>query len=90
MKQISGKLKWAVALSALVLLVMAAYAYFIGTRAMLTQAEAFAFRRMTVPQLAEQGTFLHSDSRNLVSGCSIPVSSLLWVSACCSMPATGS
>jgi esterase/lipase superfamily enzyme len=57
MKQISGKLKWAVALSALVLLVMAAYAYFIGTRAMLTQAEAFAFRRMTVPQLAEQGTF---------------------------------
>ena len=57
MKQFSGKLKWALAVSALVLVVMAAYAYFIGTRAMLTQAEAFAFRRMTVPQLAEQGTF---------------------------------
>ena len=39
------------------LVVMGAYAYFIGTRIMLSQAEAFAFRRMTVPQLAEKGTF---------------------------------
>jgi esterase/lipase superfamily enzyme len=36
---------------------MGAYAYFIGTRALLAQAEAFAFRRMTVPQLAEEGAF---------------------------------
>jgi esterase/lipase superfamily enzyme len=39
------------------LILMGAYAYFIGTRVLLSQAEAFAFRRMTVPQLAEQGTF---------------------------------
>ena len=36
---------------------MGAYSYFIGTRTMLSTAEAFAFRRMTVPQLAEQGVF---------------------------------
>jgi len=36
---------------------MGAYSYFIGTRTLLSTAEAFAFRRMTVPQLAEQGVF---------------------------------
>jgi esterase/lipase superfamily enzyme len=36
---------------------MGAYAYFIGTRAMLAQAEAFAFRRMMVPQLEAEGAF---------------------------------
>jgi esterase/lipase superfamily enzyme len=42
---------------AAILLVLAAYAYFIGTRTLLDQAEAFAFRRMTVSQLADQGSF---------------------------------
>jgi esterase/lipase superfamily enzyme len=57
MKKLGSKLKWALALLLLVFAMMAAYAYFIGTQVMLAQAEAFAFRRMTVPQLAEQGTF---------------------------------
>lgn len=41
----------------LLVILMGAYSYFIGTRTMLSTAEAFAFRRMTVPQLAEQGVF---------------------------------
>jgi esterase/lipase superfamily enzyme len=57
MKRLGKKIRWGLALLAMVLVVMGAYAYFIGTRVMLSQAEAFAFRRMTVPQLAEQGTF---------------------------------
>jgi len=35
----------------------ALYLYFVGTRTMLEHAEAFAFRRMTVSQLSEQGVF---------------------------------
>jgi esterase/lipase superfamily enzyme len=35
---------------------------------MLSQAEAFAFRRMTVPQLAEQGTFRFFYATNRASG----------------------
>jgi len=45
---------------ALVLLVvvgLALYAYFIGTRTLLEHAENFSFRRMAVTQLAEQDTF---------------------------------
>jgi esterase/lipase superfamily enzyme len=61
------KIRWIIALAALVLILMGAYAYFIGTRAMLSQAEAFAFRRMTVPQLAEQGTFQFFYATNRVS-----------------------
>ena len=57
MKRFGKKLKWGLILLALLLVLMGAYAYFIGTSTMLSQAEAFAFRRMTVPQLAEQGTF---------------------------------
>ena len=34
---------------------VALYSYFIGTQTFLERAEAFKFRRMTVPQLAEQG-----------------------------------
>jgi esterase/lipase superfamily enzyme len=51
----------------LALLLAGAYTYFIGTRALLSQAEAFAFRRMTVPQLAEQGTFQFFYATNRVS-----------------------
>jgi len=51
------KLRWGIALLVLVLLLAGAYAYFIGTSAMLSQAEAFAFRRMTVPSLEEKGAF---------------------------------
>ncbi len=36
---------------------LALYAYFVGTRTLLQHAEAFAFRRMTVTQLTEQGVF---------------------------------
>ena len=50
-------MKWSLGLLLLVLAAMVAYGYFIGTQIILAQAEAFAFRRMTVPQLAEQGTF---------------------------------
>lgn len=57
MKRLGRKLKWALALLLLGFVLMAAYAYFIGTQVILAQAEAFAFRRMTVPQLAEQGSF---------------------------------
>jgi len=49
--------KWSLGLLLLVLAAIVAYGYFIGTQIILAQAEAFAFRRMTVPQLAEQGTF---------------------------------
>jgi len=61
------KIRWGIALVALVLVLMGAYAYFIGTRIVLSQAEAFAFRRMTVPQLAEQGTFQFFYATNRVS-----------------------
>ena len=48
---------WGLGLAALLFVVAVGYAYFIGTRTLLSQAEAFAFRRMTVTQLAEQGAF---------------------------------
>jgi esterase/lipase superfamily enzyme len=54
------KRKWlfrALGAAALLFTLGIAYAYFIGTRALLSQAEAFAFRRMTVTQVSEQGTF---------------------------------
>ena len=66
-KQLGKKVRWGIALVALVLVLMGAYAYFIGTRVMLSQAEAFAFRRMTVPQLAEQGTFKFFYATNRVA-----------------------
>ena len=50
-------MQWSLGLLLLVLAGMAVYGYFIGTQIILAQAEAFAFRRMTVPQLAEQGNF---------------------------------
>jgi esterase/lipase superfamily enzyme len=51
------RLLWGVGLAAGLLLAIALYAYFIGTRTLLEHAEAFSFRRMTVSQLAEQGLF---------------------------------
>ena len=48
---------WGLGLAALVLIGLAAYAYFVGTRALLNHAEAFSFRRMNVAQLADQGAF---------------------------------
>lgn len=44
-------------LAAGLLLGAALYLYFVGTSAILEQAEAFAFRRMTVPQAPEQGVY---------------------------------
>ena len=57
MRRLGNKLRWGLALGFLLLVLIGAWAYFIGTRAVLRQAEAFAFRRMVVPQLAGQGTF---------------------------------
>ena len=45
------------ALIALLVVGLAIYAYFVGTRTLLQHAEAFAFRRMTVTQLPESGVF---------------------------------
>jgi esterase/lipase superfamily enzyme len=44
-------------LAAGVLVGAALYVYFVGTRTMLEHAEAFAFRRMTVSQLSEEGVY---------------------------------
>ena len=49
--------KWASIIVLLLIVSLMAYAYFIGTRMVLSQAEAFAFRRMTVTELADKGTF---------------------------------
>jgi esterase/lipase superfamily enzyme len=51
------RLLWVGALTALILVGLAVKAYFLGTRSILEHAEAFAFRRLSVAQLAEQGTF---------------------------------
>jgi esterase/lipase superfamily enzyme len=70
MRQFSKKLKWGLTLSVLSLVLMGAYAYFIATSTMLSQAEAFSFRRMTVPQMAEKGTFqfFYASNRRPASG----------------------
>jgi hypothetical protein len=52
-----SKYRWLIGGTVLALVLLGAYGYFIGTRALLEQAESFAFRRMTVPQLSDQGTF---------------------------------
>ncbi|MBT8070087.1 MAG: alpha/beta fold hydrolase [Gammaproteobacteria bacterium] len=51
----------------LTLLLAGMYVYFLGTRAMLSQAEAFAFRRMTVPKLEahEEYRFFYATNRIL-------------------------
>ncbi len=56
------------AIALLVLVIVGAYAYFIGTRAILSQAENFAFRRMLVTQLENQDEyrFFYVSNRRLV------------------------
>jgi esterase/lipase superfamily enzyme len=54
----------------LVLAGLALYTYFIGTRTLLEYAEGFAFRRMTVNQLADQGTHRFFYATNRVPGVS--------------------
>ena len=68
MARIGIKFKWVVVFAVLLLIFMGAYSYFIGTRTLLSTAEAFAFRRMTVPQLAEQGVFkfFYATNRDVV------------------------
>jgi esterase/lipase superfamily enzyme len=67
MKRIGRKWRWGIALLVLALVLSGAYAYFIGTQVMLRQAEAFAFRRMTVPQSSEHGTFQFFYATNRVA-----------------------
>jgi esterase/lipase superfamily enzyme len=57
MPRVKRGLLWGAALAAGVLVCMALYAYFVGTRTMLEHAEAFAFRRMTVSQQSDQSVF---------------------------------
>ena len=57
MPRIRRKLLWGAGLAAVVFAGLALYVYFVGTRTILEHAEAFAFRRMTVSQLAEQGVY---------------------------------
>ncbi len=68
MIRMGRKWRWGIALLLLGLVLSGAYAYFIGTRVMLRQAEAFAFRRMTVPQLSEQGVFQFFYATNRKAG----------------------
>ncbi len=57
MTRIGRPILWVSALVFLVLVGLAMYAYFIGTRTFLAYAESFSFRRMTVTQLAEESSF---------------------------------
>jgi len=50
-------LLWVLGAAALAITGASLYAYFVGTRTLLEHAEQFAFRRMTVAQLEEQGVF---------------------------------
>ncbi len=58
----------AAALGLLVLIGLALYAYFIGTRTLLEYAEDFSFRRMTVNQLADQSAYRFFYVTNRVPG----------------------
>ena len=57
MTRVRRRTVWGIALGALLLIGMAVYGYFVGTRTLLEAAEAFSFRRMTTAQLAETGAF---------------------------------
>lgn len=57
MNKFRRRLLWGTALALLLLVGLAVYAYFIGTRTLLAHAEAFSFRRMTVTRLAEPGVY---------------------------------
>ncbi len=57
MARLKRPILWSTAVVVLLLVIAGLYTYFLGTRALLEHAEAFAFRRMTVAQLEEQGVF---------------------------------
>ncbi|MDX1344765.1 MAG: alpha/beta fold hydrolase [Sedimenticolaceae bacterium] len=57
MPRIRRGLLWGAGLAVLALVALALYVYFVGTRTILEHAESFAFRRMTVSQLAEQAVY---------------------------------
>ncbi len=57
MARLKRPMLWGAAVVVLLLVIAGLYTYFLGTRALLEHAEAFAFRRMTVSQLEEQGVF---------------------------------
>lgn len=59
---------WGTAVVLLVLVGLALYAYFVGTRTLLEYAEAFSLRRMTVNQLADQETHRFFYATNRVPG----------------------
>ena len=64
------RILWITALLLLVLAGLAIYLYFVSTRTLLEHAEAFAFRRMTATQLAEQGTYRFFFATNRTPGTS--------------------
>ncbi|MBT8054185.1 MAG: alpha/beta fold hydrolase [Gammaproteobacteria bacterium] len=68
LKKLGKRLRWGAAFLLLTLLLSGAYAYFVGTRALLSQAEAFAFRRMTVPKLEAQEGFRFFYATNRIPG----------------------
>ena len=57
MARLKRPMLWGTAVIVLLLVIAGLYTYFLGTRALLEHAEAFAFRRMTVAQLEEQSVF---------------------------------
>ena len=59
---------WTVAAAVLILVSAALYTYFVGTRTFLEHAESFAFRRMTVAQMAEEGTYRFFFATNRAQG----------------------
>lgn len=67
-KKKKRRLLWAAALALITLFGLALYAYFVGTRTFLDYAENFAFRRMTVSQLADQGSYRFFYATNRVPG----------------------
>ena len=68
MARLKRPMLWGTAVIVLLLVIAGLYTYFLGTRALLEHAEAFAFRRMTVAQLAEQDTFRFFYVTNRQSG----------------------
>ena len=61
------QIKWIIGLVFLGIIVLVAYAYFIGTRTMLEHAETLSLRRLQVSQLPEQGTnrFFYTTNRRV-------------------------
>lgn len=57
MTRFKRRILWAATLVGLIVAGFALYGYFVGTRTLLEHAEAFAFRRMSVSQLADHGSF---------------------------------